>query len=284
MVTAAQKATASARAAEDRRDGSGLSSSSTGIWDNVAVMPERVTNPVTADNSASWHLRAATLIGGLRDIPKPGAAIVVVHAAIRPAHQARGEAVSVSVVVPCYHSAPTLPTLVARLGAVLPGCTDAYEIILVVDDGDGETWQVAEGLQRRDRTVRAFRLSRNYGQHNALIAGVREARHDVVVTMDDDLQHRPEEIPTLAAALTDDVDLVYGVAAEEEHGAARSLASRTAKTLLEHALKVRSARHISAFRAFRTFLREGFAGLDGPDVSLDVALSWGTTRIAAVTV
>jgi glycosyltransferase involved in cell wall biosynthesis len=192
--------------------------------------------------------------------------------------------VSISVVVPCYRSAPTLPPLVARLTAVLPACTGAYEIVLMVDDGDPDTWRVAEDLQRRAGHVRAFRLSRNYGQHNALLAGIRAARHDVVVTMDDDLQHRPEEIPALLTALTEDVDLVYGVAAREEHGAVRSLASRTAKALLERALNVRAARQISAFRAFRTFLRDGFARLDGPDVSLDVALSWGTTRIAAVTV
>ncbi len=191
---------------------------------------------------------------------------------------------SISVVVPCYHSAPTLPPLVARLTAVLPALTPAYEIILVVDDGDRDTWQAAAELQRLDRHVRAFRLSRNYGQHNALVAGVREARHDVVVTMDDDLQHRPEEIRTLLAALTDETDQVYGVAAAEEHGMARSFASRSAKAVLERALSVRSARHISAFRAFRTFLRDGFTRLDGPDVSLDVALSWGTTKIAAVTV
>ena len=191
---------------------------------------------------------------------------------------------SLSVVVPCYHSGPTLSPLVTRLTAVLPTCAATYEILLVVDDGDRHTWDAADDLQRRHQHVRAFRLSRNYGQHNALVAGVRAARHDVVVTMDDDLQHRPEEVPTLLAALTDDVDLVYGVAAEEEHGVTRSLASRTAKALMERTLSVRSARHISAFRAFRTFLRDGFTQLDGPDVSLDVALSWGTTKITATTV
>jgi undecaprenyl-phosphate 4-deoxy-4-formamido-L-arabinose transferase len=192
--------------------------------------------------------------------------------------------VSISVVVPCHNSAPTLPRLIARLSAVLPAHASAYEIILVVDDGDRATWHAADRLRRIDHHVHAFRLSRNYGQHNALVAGVREARHDVVITMDDDLQHRPEEIPALLATLTDEIDLVYGIAAEEEHGTARSLASRSAKALMERGLGVRSARHISAFRAFRTFLRDGFTQLDGPDVSLDVALSWGTTKIAAATV
>jgi glycosyltransferase involved in cell wall biosynthesis len=192
--------------------------------------------------------------------------------------------VSVSVVVPCFRSAATLPALCARISDVLPRHVDDFEIVLVVDGGDRETWTTAAALAGSSRHVHALRLSRNYGQHNALVAGVRAARYEVVVTMDDDLQHRPEEIPTLLAALTENVDVVYGVAAEEEHGVARSVASRLAKWALERAMNVRGARQLSAFRAFRTFLRDGFTQLNGPHACLDVALSWGTTHVAAVTV
>lgn len=191
---------------------------------------------------------------------------------------------SVSVVVPCFRSAATLPALSRRVHDVMPRHVDDFEIVLVVDGGDRDTWTTAAALAGGSRHVRALRLSRNYGQHNALVAGVRAAAYDVVVTMDDDLQHRPEEIPTLLTALTEDVDVVYGVAAEEEHGVTRSLASRLAKAVLERAMNVRGARQLSAFRAFRTFLRDGFTQLNGPHACLDVALSWGTTHIAAVTV
>ncbi|HET6530877.1 MAG TPA: glycosyltransferase family 2 protein [Actinoplanes sp.] len=191
---------------------------------------------------------------------------------------------SVSVVVPCYRSAATLPALTTRLNAALAGHVPDFEVLLVIDGEDRATWQAAADLQRRHSRVRAMRLSRNFGQHNALVAGVRAARHDVVVTMDDDLQHPPEEVPKLLAALTDEVDLVYGVPAEEEHGVARSLASRLAKAGLERSLRIPGARQISAFRAFRTFLRDGFVQLNGPHACLDVALSWGTTGVAAVTV
>jgi glycosyltransferase involved in cell wall biosynthesis len=190
--------------------------------------------------------------------------------------------VDISVVIPCYRSAETLPPLVERLGAIRG--EGRFEVLLVVDGGDRATWAAASALDRAHDFVRAMRLSRNYGQHNALVAGVREARHEVVVTMDDDLQHRPEEIGTLLAGLTPDVDLVYGVAAEEEHGAARSLASRLAKSGLERLLGVPGARQLSAFRAFRTFLRDGFTELRGPHACLDVALSWGTTSVTSVTV
>ncbi|GAA0812417.1 glycosyltransferase family 2 protein [Spirilliplanes yamanashiensis] len=190
----------------------------------------------------------------------------------------------VSVVVPCYRSSATLPALVARLEDVLSTAVAGYEVVLVVDGGDRATWTTALELQRSHPHVGAVRLSRNYGQHNALVAGVRAARHDVTVTMDDDLQHPPEEIPALLAALTEDVDLVYGVAAEEEHGAGRSFSSRLAKAAMERVMAVRDARQLSAFRAFRTFLRDGFTTLNGPHACLDVALSWGTTHITAVTV
>lgn len=159
-----------------------------------------------------------------------------------------------------------------------------YEVILVVDGSPDGTWDAASSVAAQHEHVRAIRLARNYGQHNAIIAGVRAAAYDVVVTMDDDLQHPPEEIPKLLAALTDDVDVVYGVPEMEEHGFARSLASRTVKAGMSTAMGVHNARLLGAFRAFRTFLRQGFDLVNGPHVSVDVALSWGTTRVAAARV
>src|SRR4051794_17494684 len=172
--------------------------------------------------------------------------------------------VLVSIVVPCFRSVGTLPELVRRLVATMPLCAAAYEVILVIDDGETATWAVAAHLARRHDEVRAVRLARNYGQHNALIAGIREARFDVIVTMDDDLQHPPEEVPTLLRSLTPEVDLVYGTPVREEHGVARSFASRTVKTTLARALHVRHARDLSAFRAFRSFLCASLDRVNGP--------------------
>jgi glycosyltransferase involved in cell wall biosynthesis len=192
----------------------------------------------------------------------------------------KGQAVLVSVVVPCYRSASTLPRLVEDLMQTLPAVTTAFEIVLVVDGSPDDTWQVASQLANKYPQTRAMRLARNYGQHNALIAGVRNARYEVIVTMDDDLQHSADQVPVLLNALTDDIDLVYGVPVDEEHGFLRSFASRLVKSAMASTLEVQSARSISAFRAFRTFLRDGFDGLDGPHASVDVALSWSTTRVA----
>jgi undecaprenyl-phosphate 4-deoxy-4-formamido-L-arabinose transferase len=191
---------------------------------------------------------------------------------------------SVSVVVPCYRSAQTLGPLVERLLPVLDELGREHEVLLVVDGSPDDTWDVAAALAEKHRAVRALRLSRNYGQHNALLAGIRRARFDTTVTMDDDLQHPPEEIPKLLAALDESNELAYGVSRVEEHGFARSAASRAVKWTLLRGVAIESADSISAFRAFHTYLRDAFEGLSGRDINLDVALSWATTRAVGVTV
>lgn len=195
-----------------------------------------------------------------------------------------------SVVIPCYRSQDTIGAVVedvltglAPVAGTAPVVED-FEIVLVVDGSPDGTAAVARALaaQHPDR-VRTIELRRNYGQHNALLAGIRLARFEVVVTMDDDQQHRADQIGALLGALTDDVDLVYGVAEEEEHGFFRSAASRLVKRTLAMA-GVPRADDVSAFRAFRTSLRDAFTELHDPYSSLDVLLSWATTSIDRVVV
>jgi undecaprenyl-phosphate 4-deoxy-4-formamido-L-arabinose transferase len=125
---------------------------------------------------------------------------------------------------------------------------------------------------------------RNYGQHNAVLAGVRAARNEVIVTMDDDLQHSPRDVPRLVEALDEDVDLVYAVPEEEPHGFWRGLGSRSGKRLIARLLGVRGARQISAFRAFRTAMRSSFEGVRDAFVSMDVLLSWTGSRVRSISV
>lgn len=191
---------------------------------------------------------------------------------------------SLSIVIPCFRSSATLPPLVQGIDAVVSPEQRPYEVVLVVDDDRDDTWAVAGELAARYPAVRTIRLARNYGQHNALVAGIRAAGHDVIVTMDDDLQHPPEEIPVLLRALTPQYDLVYGVACAEEHNVARSLASRLVKRALATALQIPDARSVSAFRAFRAHLTPAFDQLAGPHACIDVTLSWATSRVTATTV
>ena len=131
---------------------------------------------------------------------------------------------------------------------------------MCIRDRDGTARVIAE-LARANPAVTAVSLMRNFGQHAALLCGIRVARYDVVVTMDDDLQHPPGELPRLLAALTDDVDVVYGSPAAEPHGLLRGLASRVTKWVLQGAMGAATAGHASAWRVFRTRLRDAFAQL-----------------------
>jgi glycosyltransferase involved in cell wall biosynthesis len=191
---------------------------------------------------------------------------------------------SLSIVIPVYRSEAILPELHSRLTVALQRLGAPHEIIFVEDCGGDGSWRVIKELARGDAHVRGFRLSRNYGQHNAILCGIRKARHDVTVTMDDDLQHPPDQIGLLLAGLGDGCDVVYGVAQTEQHGLLRNFASRFTKLALQSAMGAENARNVSAFRAFRTELRDAFKDFQNPFVSIDVMLSWATGAFGAVKV
>ncbi len=190
----------------------------------------------------------------------------------------------VSVVIPCYRSEGIVEGLVDALHETLSAAVDNHEIVLVVDGSPDHTADVAASLARTRPYVHTLLLRRNYGQHNALVAGIRASKMSVVVTMDDDMQHLPDQVPKLLAQLTDPhVDLVYGVPEQEEHGVLRSLASRSVKAALA-ASGVPNARKVSSFRAFRGSLRPVFDEVHGSDANVDVLLSWATGAVVSTKV
>jgi glycosyltransferase involved in cell wall biosynthesis len=193
------------------------------------------------------------------------------------------DAREVSVVVPVYNGAATLPELVRRVDEALAGSN--YELVLVNDGSADGSWELIRQLAGENPRVRGLDLMRNYGQHNALLAGIRAARGEAVVTIDDDLQNPPEEIPKLLEQLErDEADIVYGTAAEQYYGLWRALGTRLSKLALRVAIGSDVASRASAFRAFRTNLRHAFAGFEAPYVSIDVLLNWGAARYAFVPV
>ncbi len=191
---------------------------------------------------------------------------------------------SLSIVVPVYRSQESLPELIAELARVLPTIATYYEVILVCDGSPDNSWDVIVELAAAHAWMVGIHMMRNYGQHNALLSGIRAARCDLIVTMDDDLQHPPSEIPKLLEKLTERVDVVYGAPEHEQHGVFRDLASQITKWALQSSMGVETARKASAFRLFRTRIREAFAQYSSTYVNIDVLLTWGTTRFAAVNV
>jgi undecaprenyl-phosphate 4-deoxy-4-formamido-L-arabinose transferase len=191
----------------------------------------------------------------------------------------------VSVVVPVHNSAGILPELCRQIRVAIEPLGIEYELILVDDGSRDGSWDEMVRLRAEsDIRIRPVQLTRNYGQHNALLCGIRTARYPLVVTLDDDLQNSPSDIPRLIAKIEEGYDVVYGTGDQKQHGVLRGLAARITKVALQSAMGAQIAREVSAFRAFRVILRDAFDGYRGPFVSIDVLLTWGTTRFASIPV
>jgi glycosyltransferase involved in cell wall biosynthesis len=191
---------------------------------------------------------------------------------------------SISVIVPVYNGELTLPDLVCRLEPVLRVLGGPYELLLINDGSRDRSWEIIKKLAAENCWVRGINLMRNYGQHNALLCGIRAAQFETAVTLDDDLQHAPEDIPKLISKLDEGFDVVYGTPERESRELWRGFATRLTKFALKRVMGVKAAWDVSAYRAFRTRLRDAFERYQSPFVSLDVLLTWGTTRFTAVTV
>jgi glycosyltransferase involved in cell wall biosynthesis len=191
---------------------------------------------------------------------------------------------NLSIVVPIYKGESFIEPLVAELIRTLPAFTEKYEVILVSDGSPDHSWELIQNLTPQYECVRGIRMMRNYGQHNATLCGVRAARYEVVVTLDQDLQHPPGEIPQLLAKLEEGYDVVYGAPRKLPQGFLRNMMTASIKWILAKVIGLPSVHNVSAFRAFRTHLREAFVNFQSPSLILDVLLSWGTTRFTSVPV
>lgn len=187
-----------------------------------------------------------------------------------------------SVIIPVYNGEGTITQLTERLLKVLPDLFDFYEVILVDDCSPDNSWNVIKSLQTANpETVRVVHLARNYGQHNATLCGIRAARYEICITMDDDLQHPPEQLPLLINEYKKGYDVVYAVPKKLPHSWWRNLGSKMTKIILGKIMGI-PIREIGAFRVFRTDLRNAFANYRSPEVYIDPLLAWGTKNFSHV--
>lgn len=190
--------------------------------------------------------------------------------------------IDVSVVIPVYNSESTLAVLVARLIDVLGRSSETFEIILVDDGSRDKSWQVLKGLRATHAShLVAIQLMRNYGQHNALMCGFRYSRGRYIVTMDDDLQHSPEEIPKLLNAIeAQELDLVYGRYKDKQHSAFRNLGSALVTSFYK--LVFSSSIAVTSFRVIRRELLQSIFSYSLNFTFVDGLLAWNTQRIGEV--
>lgn len=201
------------------------------------------------------------------------------------------EPLLVSCVVPVYRGETTLGELARRIVEVA-GAWEAtsgfpFELVeaILVDDGsvDGSA-AVLRRLEDEHEIVRVLTLSRNFGQHPATCAGILHSAGDWILTLDEDLQHRPESFESLLReAVVESRDVVYAQPRQGVHASwYRDLASRTYKRLLGFAIGARHFRRVSSFRAVRGNVARAAASVARHDTFFDVALGWFTDRFSGV--
>lgn len=163
--------------------------------------------------------------------------------------------VDISVVVPVYNSAETLQELHSRISTVLSNSSKQYELVLVNDGSRDESWRRLQEIADQDSRVVAIDLARNFGQNNALMCGFQHCRGELVVTMDDDLQHPPEEINTLLQAIeSGDDDVVIGRYRTKKHSLFRNAGSQLTHRISQVILRVPKDLALTSFRVMRRWV------------------------------
>ena len=187
-----------------------------------------------------------------------------------------------SVVVPVYNSSEVLPALHARLTQTLREAGVDYELVLVDDDSPDASWSVLSRLAEHDEHITAVHLRRNVGYDNALLAGLRFARHDLVVLMDDDLQHAPEDIPALVEKISTGYDVVYGRFEKKQQSALKNAGSWLNGKLAEIVLQKPHGLYLSPFKILRREIVSEIIRYEGPYPYLDGFILRATSSIAQV--
>ncbi len=158
----------------------------------------------------------------------------------------------ISVVIPVYRSEQSLGTLVARITRVFEEMGRPVEIVLVDDASPDNSWKILKELkQDHEGILKIVRLLTNRGQHNAILCGMSLSTADYVVTMDDDLQNPPEEIPRLIKALEQGYDLVIGAYESKKHAAFRNLGGRLIDWIIRRIFGLPGEFQLTSFRAVK---------------------------------
>ncbi len=161
---------------------------------------------------------------------------------------------SISVVIPVYNSRKSLDELYNRLSSILKLICYEYEIILVDDGSIDDSFSKIKELHYRDNSVKAISLDGNYGQQNAIKCGFEFASGEYIITLDDDLQHNPEDIERLIKKLDKGYDIVYGIALNKQHSFFRNIGSKLTNYLFNRICNKPKDVKVSSFRVIKTDL------------------------------
>lgn len=192
-----------------------------------------------------------------------------------------------SIVVPVYNSEKSLEELYNRIETVFEKTGNiAFELILVDDSSKDNSFLVMQELHRKDKRVKAIQLAKNCGQHAALMCGFHYAKGEFIITVDDDLQHPPEEIPKLIEYMTqhEDVDVVIGKYESKKHGIIRNMGTALSNTVSSYIFKKKKDLQLTSFRLMRRFVVENLCQLNINIPRIGNMLLQVSNRIENVTV
>jgi undecaprenyl-phosphate 4-deoxy-4-formamido-L-arabinose transferase len=192
--------------------------------------------------------------------------------------------VDISIVVPVYRSEAILPHLVAKVREAFATLPWRYELILVNDVSPDRSWDKIVELARADDAIRGVCLTKNVGQHNATMAGLSRVRGDIVVIMDDDLQHPPDAIARLIDAVRAGADVCYTRYANRQHEAWKKAGSWFNDRVATLLLKKPPGLYLSSFKALRRNIADEVVKYDGPYAYVDGLILDITRRIDVVTI
>jgi glycosyltransferase involved in cell wall biosynthesis len=192
--------------------------------------------------------------------------------------------IGLSIVVPVYNGAVTIASLVAALSQLTPH--GGLEIILVNDGSPDNSHEVCQGLLRTAHVPLSYiEHARNFGEHNAVMSGLRHARGAYVINMDDDLQNPPEEVVRLFDhARNGNWDVVYTRYATKQHAGWRNLGSRFANRVADLLLDKPKGLYLSSFRCMAALVVREVTQYNGPYPYIDGLIMQVTRRIDSIEV
>lgn len=191
----------------------------------------------------------------------------------------------VSFVIPCYRSAATLPDVVHQIdGTMAQNGISAYEIIMVNDASPDDTWQCIQELCAEGGRRTGIDFARNFGQHSALMAGIRASAGDIVVCLDDDGQTPPSEAPKLIEAVRGGADAAYARYDHKMHSAFRNLGTWLNETMARVMIGKPKDLYVSSYFAMRRFVADEVLRYENSYPYLIGLILRATSNIVNVTV
>lgn len=191
----------------------------------------------------------------------------------------------VSIVIPCYNSENTIGKVVDLAVEEFQKLSEyECEFVLVNDYSRDHTWQSIQRLAQKYPNVKGINLAKNFGQHNAIMAGMQYTEGDLILGMDDDMQNHPSQIPAFLDKIQEGYDIVFGVFRERKFSAFKNFTGAVSRFLLWHLLDRPKDIQMSSFWCCRRYVRDEVVKYDGYNIFLQVLFFRTTHNIANIEV